>query len=130
LRSTIGGVFGGKRFSFDPTLRMRVGDTLTTEVAYQRNAVDLPGGEFTTHLLRTRVSYSFNTRMFVQSLVQYNNRADLWSMNFRFGWLQAANTGLFVVYTDTRGLYDLFDRPERTDRSFVVKYSRMFDVMR
>ena len=29
-------------------------------------------------------------------------------MNLRFGWLQAANTGLFVVYNDTRGLYDLF----------------------
>ena len=130
LRSTIGGVFGGDRVSFEPTLRMRAGDTLTTELAYQRNAVDLPGGAFTTHLVRTRLSYSFNTRTFVQGLVQYNNRADLWSMNFRFGWLQAANTGLFVVYTDTRGLYDLFDRPERTDRSFVVKYSRMFDVIR
>ena len=48
----------------------------------------------------------------------------------KFGWLQAANTGLFVVYTDTRGLYDLFDRPERTDRSLVLKFSRMFDVLR
>jgi hypothetical protein len=35
---------------------------------------------------------------------------------------------LFVVYTDTRGLYDLVDRPERTDRSFIVKYSYMFDL--
>jgi hypothetical protein len=51
-------------------------------------------------------------------------------MNFRLGWLQDANTGLFVVYTDTRGLYDLFDRPERTDRSLVVKYSRLFDLLR
>ncbi|MGH2397337.1 MAG: hypothetical protein ACRDFW_10185, partial [bacterium] len=39
-------------------------------------------------------------------------------------WLQAANTGLFVVYIDTRGLYELFDRPQRTDRSVVVKFSR------
>ena len=51
-------------------------------------------------------------------------------MNLRFGWQQAANTGLFVVYTDTRGLYDLFDRPERTDRSLIVKFSRLFDVLR
>ena len=41
-------------------------------------------------------------------------------MNFRFGWLQAANTGRFVVYTDTRGRHDLCDRPER---SLIVKYS-------
>lgn len=130
LQTFIGGFFGGDRVTLNPTLRMRVGETFSTEVSYQRNDVDLAVGEFVTNLVRTRVSYSFNPRTFVQGLVQYNDRADLWSMNFRFGWLQAANTGLFLVYTDTRGLYDLFDRPERTDRSFIVKYSYMFDVLR
>ena len=130
METRIGGFFGGHRVSWNPTVRMRAGETLTAEVAYQRNDVDLPWGDFTTNLLRTRLSYSFNTRAFVQGLVQYNDRADLWSMNVRFGWLQAANTGLFVVYTDTRGLYDLFQRPERTDRSFVIKFSRMFDLLR
>jgi hypothetical protein len=129
VESRIGGFFGGDRVSLNPTLAMRAGETLTAEVAYQRNDVDLPAGSFSTNLVRTRVSYSFNTRTFLQGLVQYNDRADLWSVNVRFGWLQAANTGLFVVYTDTRGLYDLFDRPERTDRSLVLKFSRMFDVL-
>jgi hypothetical protein len=36
---------------------------------------------------------------------------------------------LFVVYTDTRALNDLFVRPERTDRSLVVKFSRTFDLL-
>jgi hypothetical protein len=130
LRTTVGGFFGGDRVSLNPTVKMRAGDALTAEVSYSRNDVTLPGGAFVTNLVRTRVSYSFTSRIFTQALIQYNDRADLWSMNFRFGWLQAANTGLFVVYTDTRGLYDLFDRPERTDRSFIVKYSYMFDLFR
>jgi hypothetical protein len=130
VESTIGGFFGGDRVSVTPTLRMRLRETLTTEVTYERNDVDLPWGDFVANLVRTRTSFSFNTRTFVQALVQYNDRADLWSMNFRFGWLQAANTGLFIVYTDTRGLYDLFDRAERTDRSLIVKFSRRFDVLR
>jgi hypothetical protein len=50
-------------------------------------------------------------------------------MNVRFGWLQSSNTGLFIVYNDTRGLYDLFEGPQRTDRSFTIKFSRMFDVI-
>ena len=130
VESRIGGFFGGDRVQLTPTLRMRAGETLTAEVAYQRNDVNLPWGDFTTNLLRTRLSYSFNTRTFLQGLVQYNDRADLWSMNFRFGWLQAANTGLFIVYTDTRGLYDLFpSAPQRTDRSLVLKFSRMFDLL-
>jgi len=130
LRATIGGFFGGDRVSLSPTVRMRAGDALTAEITYQRNDVKLPVGDFVTNLVRTRVSYSFSSRVFTQALIQYNDRADLWSMNFRFGWLQAANTGLFIVYTDTRGLYDLFDRPERTDRSLIVKYSYMFDLFR
>jgi hypothetical protein len=131
LQTFIGGFFGGDRVTLNPTLRMRAGETLNTEISYSRNDVDLPWGAFTTNLIRTRLSYSFNPRTFLQGLVQYNDRADLWSMNFRFGWLQAANTGLFVVYTDTRGLYDLFpDRAERTDRSLIIKFSRMFDVLR
>ena len=130
MRVTAGGFFGGDRLALTPTIKFRAGDALTTEFNYQRNEVDLPGGAFVTNLIRTRVSYSFSSRVFTQALVQYNDRADLWSMNFRFGWLQAANTGLFVVYTDTRGLYDLFDRPERTDRSLIVKYSYMFDLFR
>src|SRR5688572_7872819 len=130
MRTTIGGFFGGDRLTLNPTIRMRAGDALTTQLDYQRNNIKLPWGDFVTNLVRTRVSYSFSPRIFTQALVQYNDRADLWSMNFRFGWLQAANTGLFVVYTDTRGLYDLFERPERTDRSLTVKYSYMFDLFR
>lgn len=128
MRVTAGGFFGGDRLALSPTVRFRAGDALTTELNYQRNDIKLPWGDFATNLVRTRVSYSFSPRVFTQALVQYNDRADLWSMNFRFGWLQAANTGLFVVYTDTRGLYDLFDRPERTDRSLIVKYSYMLDL--
>ena len=130
MRSTLGGFFGGSRVTLNPTLRLRLRETFTTELAYQRNDVGLPWGRFATNLVRTRLSYSFSTRTFVQGLVQYNDRADLWSMNFRFGWLQAANTGLFIVYTDTRGLYELFDMPRRTDRSFTIKFSRMFDLIR
>ena len=133
LQTRIGGLFGGDRVMLAPTVRARVGETLTTELAYERNDVDLPDGRFVTNLARARISYSFTTRTFVQALVQYNDRADLWSVNLRLGWLQAANTGLFVVYTDTRGLYDLYDpadRPQRVDRSFIVKYSRMFDLLR
>lgn len=125
----LGGFFGGERRTVQSSVRARVGETFNTEVSYQVNDVTLPTGAFTANLLRTSVSYSFTTRAFLQALVQYNDQADLWSMNLRFGLLQAANTGLFVVYTDTRGMYDLIQRPERTDRSFIIKFSRMFDLL-
>ena len=82
---------------------------------------------FVTNLARARVSYSFTPRIFTQALVQYNDNADIWSANLRFGWLQAANTGLFVVYNDTRGLVSSTD-PHVGGQSLIVKFSRLFDL--
>jgi len=124
-----GGFFTGSRTTLNSTLRLRAGQRFTSEIAYSLNNVNLPQGDFETNLIRTRFSYSFTPRLFVQTLVQYNDRADVWSTNLRIGWLQAANTGLFVVYNDTRGLYDLNPTPQREDRSLVIKFSRMFDLL-
>lgn len=129
LQTFFGGFFSGHRKTFNPSIQFRAGQQLTGSVSYSRNDVDLPQGSFVTNLIRTRLSYSFTPRVFVQSLVQYNDRADVWSMNLRLGWIQAANTGLFIVYNDTRGLYDLRPTPLREDRSLVIKFSRMFDLL-
>ena len=83
LQTFIGGFFGGDRVTLSPTVRARLGDKITTELAYTRNDVHLPEGDFTTNLAKLRVSYSFTTRAFLQGLVQYNDRADLWSVNVR-----------------------------------------------
>lgn len=125
-----GGFFGGDRVSLSPQLRIRVGDTFNSEWSWTRNDIDLPGGRFTTNLARARLSYSFSPRVFVQSLVQYNDRVNAWSSNFRFGWLQQANTGIFVVYTDSHLIEEDPLRPVTADRSFIVKISRMFDALR
>ena len=80
-----------------------------------------------TNLLKLRLSYSFTTRLYVQALLQYNDVVDTWSTNLRLGWLQTANTGLFVVYNEnrdpTQGGVGL------RDRSFTIKYSHMFDLL-
>ena len=103
LRSVIGGFFGGDRVQLRPTVSMRVGEALTAQFQWDRNDIQLPGGDFVANLGSLRVSYSFTTRMFVQALVQYNDGTDLWSSNVRFGLLSDANTGLFVVYNDIQG---------------------------
>ena len=127
MRLTVGGFFDGSRVVTAPQLLLRISDVFNTEVMYTRNDVELTGGAFVTNLMSTRVSYSFNPRIYVQALVQYNDRANLWSSNIRFGWLNQANTGLFVVYNDTQGLYD--STLMRPDRSFTIKYSRLVDML-
>ncbi|MDQ3168704.1 MAG: carbohydrate binding family 9 domain-containing protein [Acidobacteriota bacterium] len=135
-RISVGGFFGGDRVAQTHTARLRAGDAFTTELTWSRNDVDLPSGSFVTNLLRSRISYSFTPRIFVQSLAQYNDSARLWSTNVRFAWLQNANTGLFLVYNDTQLTDDIFEpghEPrfgDKSDRSLTLKFSRVIDVLR
>jgi hypothetical protein len=123
----VGGLFGGDRVTITPYVAARVGETLNAVFEWSYNDLQLPGGDFTTNLARLRVSYSFTTRMFLQALVQYNDRADLWSSNLRFGLLSDANTGLFIVYNDIQGLGSHI--PTGAGRTLTLKYSALFDLL-
>ena len=135
INSIIGGLFGGERVTMSPALAARVGETFNAAFEWSYNDLKLPGGDFTTNLIRLRTSYSFTTRMFFQALIQYNDRADLWSSNLRFGLLSDANTGLFVVYNDVRYfdsvLASRFETGEYVGgRTLALKYSYLFDLLR
>jgi len=127
MRAIIGGYFGGDRISLSPSLRFRIGENFNTQLRLRHNNIDLPNGSFVTNLLTARISYSFTTRLFLQGLIQYNDSADIWSNNLRLGWLQSANTGLFVVYNDIRE-YENRNWGNRS-RSLIVKYSQLFDLL-
>jgi hypothetical protein len=132
IRTNLGGFFGGSRVNLQPSVKVRASDAFNAEMAVVYNDVDLPVGHFTTLLTRTRVSYTFTPRTFVQALVQYNDLDSVWSANLRLGWIQQANTGLFVVYTDRHPLDDFAFEPGNrrgTDRSLAIKFSRMFDLL-
>ena len=123
-RHVLGGFFGGKRYNNRLTLNVIFGDKFNGAFTLSRNDIELENGKFNTNIFQSRLSYSFTPRIFTQSLIQYNSLAELWSANIRFGWLQQANTGLFLVYNQVHrdGLIN--------NRSFTIKYTRMFDVLR
>ena len=128
-RAVLGGFFGGTRRNVSTTLRIRANEALTTELDWSHNDVRLPGGDFVINLVQTRISYSFTPRLYVQGLFQYSNSiGDLWSANLRLGWLQTANTGLFVVLNDVSESSQPFHNS--LGRTITVKYSRLLNVLR
>lgn len=123
VRAVNGGSFGGSRYLNSGTLNIRLGDKLNSAFTYQYNKFDLPGGDFTANIFRSQVAYSFTPNIYLQSLVQNNTTDKLWAVNLRFGWLNRANTGLFVVYNHN------FIDGDPLNNSFIVKYTRMFDLL-
>jgi hypothetical protein len=124
LRSVIGGSFGGTRYLNSGTLSLRRGDRFNAAFTYMYNKVNLPVGDFNANVFISQLSYSFKPNIYIQGLVQNNTVNKLWAANLRFGWLQRANTGLFVVYN-----HNLQDGSP-LNNSFIVKYTRMFDLVK
>ncbi len=135
VTTNAGGYYGGTRLAIAPAIRFRAGDKLSGTLNINYNRVRLPQGNFEANLFRLRASYSFSPRVFVQSLMQYNQQTKYLSGNFRFGWLQSANAGIFVVYNEGRER-DVLDGGRRDDsalglirdRSLVIKFSRLIDI--
>jgi hypothetical protein len=129
INAVIGGFFGGDRISLEPSIRYRIGETFSTELSWNYNDIELPvtNGDFEINLARLRISYSFTPKILLQALVQYDDVNDATATNLRFSWLRSANAGLIVVYNevDERGI----DAPPDTGREFIIKYSRIFDLL-
>jgi hypothetical protein len=123
-----GGFLSGDRRGYENTVNFRYQSKVITSVSWFYNDIDLPEGSFVTNLGQFKVSYNFTPLIYLQALLQYNDRIDAWSSNIRFSWLNTAGTGLFVVYNDTEGLGDLLIGPQ--NRSFTVKYTHQFDILR
>jgi len=109
-----------------PTIRFRYKDRFTSEFSYNYNKVELKNGKFTTRLIRSRLTYAITAKTYIQTLLQYNNQSDQWSMNWRFIWQQSAATGLYLVYNQTQD-YDGIPINKST-KSFALKYSYLFDA--
>ena len=124
-----GGFFSGDRTTVGVNQgRVELTPQFSLEPSYSYNRVDLPEGLFTTHLVRTRTTYTMTPLMFVSALVQYNSSTDSLSTNLRLRWEYTPGSELFIVYNEDRDTDVLM--PDRVsairNRAFVVKVNRLF----
>jgi hypothetical protein len=103
---------------------------LSIEPTISVSRVDLPGGEFTTKLIRARADYGFSPLMFASALLQYSSADRAFSSNLRFRWEYRPGSELFVVYTDERDTTEArLATPALIrglkNRAFVVKVNRL-----
>jgi hypothetical protein len=123
-----GTYWGGDGTSLSVTRgRFEVTPQFSVEPSTEINWINLPEGEFVAVLSRSRFSYSFNPRMFLSGLLQYNSSSNTLSTNFRLRWEYSPGSELFVVYTEDRDSNPLMpDRnTELRNRGFVVKINRL-----
>ncbi len=130
-----GGFYDGNQRGCNVSVNGRVGAVFQASVGWRRDVVELPHGEFTSDLVPIRLNYSFTPLRRLEALIQYNSQTASVSSNVRLVMLDRSGTGLFLVYNDIRNTasFDRFDYetgleyPNVLGRSFIVKYTRLFD---
>jgi hypothetical protein len=125
-RTVLGGYYGGDRFLTSNSINYRIGNKFNSTLNLDYTKLKLKNGDINAFITGLRLSYSFSPKMYLQSLVQYNNVTNITSVNTRFGMLQTANSGLFVVVNFVRDS-DWFDY--LNSQSISIKYSYQFDVL-
>jgi hypothetical protein len=126
LAAEYGTFYNGHKTSFSASRgRMPITTQLSVEPSYSINHVTLVEGQFITHLVASRVTYSMTPLMFVSALVQFNSGIDAVSTNARFRWEYAPGSELFIVYNEERNT-QTSSFPSLNNRAFIVKINRLF----
>jgi hypothetical protein len=121
-----GTFYNGHKTSFTASRgRVPITNQLSVEPTYSFNHVTLVQGEFTTHLVGSRVTYSMTPLMFVSALLQYNTGTNTVSTNARFRWEYRPGSELFVVYNEERDTLTP-GSSSLNNRAFIVKVNRLF----
>ncbi len=122
-----GSFYDGNRQLFSYSGRIDLTPQLGVEPSVSLNFVKLPYGDFTSHVVSTRTTYTLNPRSFVAALVQFNSSTRTVSSNVRFRWEYIPGSDLFFVYNEGRTTDPL--EPDRLtalqNRTFVIKVTRM-----
>jgi hypothetical protein len=101
-RYSIGEFYDGYRraYTFGPSVRLN--ENFNASVNLAINDIELSTGSFVSKLLTTRVNYNFNTKMFVNALVQFNSDNHQWTSNLRFNIIHRPLSDFFLVYNEGR----------------------------
>jgi len=122
----IGRYYNGDYHGWRVTLGLRAGARLLSEFEWTHDDVTLPVGGFRSDLLPMKISYAFTSLASLQGLIQYNKQTATVSSNIRLALLNRSGTGFFLVYNDRRDI-SAFTPDELLGRSFIVKFTRLFD---
>jgi hypothetical protein len=126
LTAEYGTFYSGRKTTLSAARgRVPITNQLSVEPTYSFNDVTLDEGDFTTHLIGSRVTYSMTPLMFVSALIQYNSGINAVSTNARFRWEYRPGSELFVVYNEERNTQTR-SFPALNNRAFIVKINRLF----
>jgi hypothetical protein len=82
---------------------------------------DFPEGEFTDHVVNSRIEYAVNSQLLTRTVLQYNNADSFKGVQFILDYIFRPGDDLFLIYKEAR------TKDGRKDRTLVMKLTYAFD---
>ena len=120
-RYAIGPFYGGYRRYYAVGPEFRPNEKFNWALTMQINDISLPTISYVSTLATTRINYNFNTKMFVNALLQYNTDSHQLSSNIRFNVIHRPLSDFFFVYNEHRDEHSGLLQ----DRSLIAKLTYM-----
>ena len=120
-----GGYYNGNKLSLNGTINYRVQPYVNLSISTTYDKIDLPEPfeSMAFLLIGPRLDLTFTNKLFLTTLVQYNDQADNVNVNLRFQWRFAPVSDLFIVYTNNSYPDDFRTK----DKALVAKISYWFN---
>ena len=112
---------GGYRRSYAWGPVFRPNEKLNTSLTLQLNDITLPTASYLQTLTTARLNYNFNTKVFVNALLQYTTDTHQLSSNIRFNIIHRPLSDFFFVYNEHRDEHTGLMQ----DRSLIAKMTYM-----
>ena len=93
-----GGFFGGDRLEKFIEVEWRQSAYFFLGLSFTENVVEMPDGNFTSHLASLRSDIAFNSRWSWSNLVQYDNTAEAFGVNSRLRYMPEAGKEMVLVF--------------------------------
>ncbi len=92
-----GGFFGGDRLEKFVEVQWRQSAHFFLGASFTENVVELPSGNFTSHLASLRSDIAFDSRWSWSNLLQYDNAAEVLGINSRLRYMPEAGKEMMLV---------------------------------
>ena len=100
-------------------------EALFLDLGYALDNVNLPFGDFTSHLINARSSYAFSNKWLTSTTIQYSSLDSFVNFRFRLNYIYRPGDDIFFIYNEGRNTADL--EANLVGRSVMLKWTYSLD---
>lgn len=98
INGDIGKYYTASSFSLGSSFNWNLSPKLNFTGGYQKNYLEMPEGIINTDEFISRITYSFNTKLYSSLFAQWNTVDEAILMNFRVNWIPNIGSDFYFVF--------------------------------